>query len=54
MSNYIHDLTPPEYIPLPRRASVEQFDIIEIDKKGKNNGNNSKGKRQPKRTTASR
>jgi hypothetical protein len=29
------DLTPPEYIPLPKRASVEQWDIILIDKETK-------------------
>lgn len=32
MTNANHDLTPHEYIPYPKRASVEQHDIMLIDK----------------------
>ena len=45
MSNSNHDLIDPAYIPWPKRASVEQYDIMLIDliKKGKKDGINSKG-----------
>jgi hypothetical protein len=33
MTNANHDLTPPEYIPYPKRAPVVTHDIIEIDNK---------------------
>jgi hypothetical protein len=42
MGNSNLDLTPPEYIPLPKRASVEQWDIILIDKETASTQNRTK------------
>jgi hypothetical protein len=45
MTNHNLDLTPPEYIPYPKRAPVEVHDIIMIDKEIASTQNKNK---QPK------